>query len=275
MVILFNPDIYFSYNLSIFATASLMSSFTARPTAHVLYVCFPRKRLSKRANKLVTLCRKAEPPTPSIENLELLIGDAIGLVSFCTYKQIAAIVINPGFEGWSAPLRFNPTRFEEFAGFVVSVCGTWIAASTLLGGYKRDATSSLPTALNLTMRVWLATMSIAAAQLVLATAAEDVALVATEGFATKLPLAASGPGEPFVTAAGVLGLMAIWRSFYATYFDFSVFLSIDGARSDRDRKNARHFQDALVAALVLAASSLVILHVLSSALTGAPGLFDG
>ena len=37
-------------------------------------------------------------------------------------------------------------------------------------------------------------MPIAAAQLVLATAAEDGALVSSFGFASKLPLAASGAG---------------------------------------------------------------------------------
>lgn len=58
-------------------------------------------------------------------------------------------------------------------------------------------------------------MPVAAAQLVLVTAAEDKALVGDFGFASALPLAASGPGEPFTTAAGVLGLMAIWRCFYA------------------------------------------------------------
>lgn len=53
--------------------------------------------------------------------------------------------------------------------------------------------------------MWLVTMPVAAAQLVLLTAAEDGSLVGDEGFASALPLAASGPGEPFVTAAGVLG----------------------------------------------------------------------
>lgn len=32
-------------------------------------------------------------------------------------------------------------------------------------------------------------------------------LVGDEGWMASLPLAASGPGEPFATAAGVLGLM--------------------------------------------------------------------
>jgi len=30
----------------------------------------------------------------------------------------------------------------------------------------------------------------------------------------------TGAGEPFVTAAGVLGLMAVWRAFYTVYLDF-------------------------------------------------------
>lgn len=53
--------------------------------------------------------------------------------------------------------------------------------------------------------MWLISMPVAAAQLVLLTAAEDAALVGDEGWASRLPLAATGPGEPFVTAAGVLG----------------------------------------------------------------------
>ena len=49
-------------------------------------------------------------------------------------------------------------------------------------------------------------MPVAAAQLVLLTAAEGGSLVGEADFASRvLPLAASGPGEPFVTAAGVLG----------------------------------------------------------------------
>lgn len=55
--------------------------------------------------------------------------------------------------------------------------------------------------------MWLISMPVAAAQLVLLTAAEDGSLVGAEGFARALPLAASGPGEPFVTAAGVLGAL--------------------------------------------------------------------
>jgi hypothetical protein len=41
-------------------------------------------------------------------------------------------------------------------------------------------------------------------------------LVGDEGFGSRLPLAASGVGEPLGTAAGVLGLMTAWRAVYAT-----------------------------------------------------------
>jgi len=30
----------------------------------------------------------------------------------------------------------------------------------------------------------------------------------------------AGPGEPFATAAGVLGIMAIWRCVYAVFLDY-------------------------------------------------------
>lgn len=55
--------------------------------------------------------------------------------------------------------------------------------------------------------------------------AESQALVTDNGFADVLPLAAAGPGEPLGTAAAVLGLMAMWRSFYAVYLDAWVWAS--------------------------------------------------
>lgn len=111
----------------------------------------------------------------------------------------------PSFPGWLAPLHFNPLRFEEFLSLSATLIGTWVGAAMVTGGYRRDATSDLTTAVARTCRAWLASMPVAAAQLVLLTAAEGQTLVGSEGFAAVLPLAASGPGEPFVTAAGVLG----------------------------------------------------------------------
>lgn len=57
------------------------------------------------------------------------------------YTQITAIILMPTFPGWLAPMHFNPTRFEEFLSFAITVCGTWVGASWLVGGYKANATS--------------------------------------------------------------------------------------------------------------------------------------
>ena len=61
----------------------------------------------------------------------------------CT--QITAIILTPNFPGWLAPMHFNPTRFEEFLSFAITVCGTWVGAAWLVGGYKANATSGDPT----------------------------------------------------------------------------------------------------------------------------------
>ena len=66
---------------------------------------------------------------------------------------------------------------------------------------------------------------ITAALLLPLSPAESQALVGDNGFADVLPLAAHGPGEPLGTAAALLGLMAMWRSFYAVYLDSWVWAS--------------------------------------------------
>ncbi len=98
----------------------------------------------------------------------------------------------PSFPGWLAPMHFNPIRFEEFLSFAITVCGTWVGASLLVGGYKSNATSDLPTALARVSFTWLVSQPVAAAQLVLVTAAEGRSLVGASDFASKLPLAATG-----------------------------------------------------------------------------------
>eukprot|EP00891_Asterochloris_glomerata_P002924 jgi/Astpho2/2924/Aster-x0549 len=75
------------------------------------------------------------------------------------------------------------------------VCGTWVAASALSGGYKYNSTSDLPTVLTRVSMAWLVSQPVAAAQLVLVTAAEGKSLVPAFGdfsFAAHMPLAASG-----------------------------------------------------------------------------------
>ena len=45
----------------------------------------------------------------------------------------------------------------------------------------------------------------------------------------------TGPGEPIATAAGVLGIMAIWRCFYAAFLDYFNFLQWTGGRANLNR----------------------------------------
>eukprot|EP00887_Chlorella_sp_A99_P008025 scaffold12.g8025.t1 len=173
-----------------------------------------------------------------------------------------ALTLLPTFSGWLAPLAFNPTRFLELLSFAMTLVGTWVGCGWLVGGFSYDATADLQTAVARVCRMWLAAMPVAAAQLVLLTAAEDGSLVGTEGvlhpWASVLPLAASGPGEPFVTAGGVLGLLSIWRAFYCSFLDFYSFRTPTGARVDRSR-DAAHFVSALRAAATLSAVFCLLL----------------
>lgn len=185
--------------------------------------------------------RAQQRDTGGLQNRELLVGDALCLVCFSLYKQvrgsrgsaaacscaplplsssrrasltprcpprplqITALILSPAFPGWLAPLHFSPERFSEFLSFALTLCGTWVGAGLLVGGYAADASADLNTAVSRTCRIWLASMPVCAAQLVLVTALEGRSLVGAEDWADVLPLAATGPGEPFVTAAGVLG----------------------------------------------------------------------
>lgn len=67
---------------------------------------------------------------------------------FVAQVQITAIILTPNFPGWLAPMHFNPIRFEEFLSFAITVCGTWVGASWLVGGYKSNATSGRNTYTN-------------------------------------------------------------------------------------------------------------------------------
>lgn len=197
----------------------------------------------------------------------MLVGDVLLLVCFALYKQIMAIIFLPDFPGLLAPLHLSPVRLLEFLSFTCTLCGTWVGCGWLLGAFETDATADLQTALMRTCLVWLLSEPVAAAQLVLLTAAEGKSLVGMEGFAQVLPLAASGPGEPFVTATGVLGLMVVWRSFYTAYLDFWNVRTSDMRRVDRE-KEASAFMDALGGAVLLAVVSIVALQLLQAATAG-------
>ena len=100
----------------------------------------------KLGSKFSAVCyqQRSNGGNGGIENIELLIGDMLGLVVFATQKQIFSIVLSPNFEGWLAPLRFNPLRFEEYFSLVVTLCGTWFAAGILLGAYTTKTSASKP-----------------------------------------------------------------------------------------------------------------------------------
>jgi len=64
--------------------------------------------------------------------------------------------------------------------------------------------------------------------------------------------AASGVGEPFVSAAGILGIMAIWRTFYTGFMDWTFFLAYDATRSnDSPRDEAQAWIESVLAVSVL------------------------
>lgn len=82
------------------------------------------------------------------------------------------------FPGWLAPLNFNPDRFLEFLSFTGTVCGVWVAAALLTGGYAYATTAGrLPRALKTAALIWAVSMPVAAAQLVLVAATESRSLV--------------------------------------------------------------------------------------------------
>ncbi len=58
--------------------------------------------------------------------------------------QVTALILSPSFPGWTAPLRFSPVRFAELVSFAGTLCGAWVLASLLAGGYRTHATSGAP-----------------------------------------------------------------------------------------------------------------------------------
>ncbi|KAG2482973.1 hypothetical protein HYH03_018150 [Edaphochlamys debaryana] len=185
------------------------------------------------------------------------------MVNFCLYKQITAIVLSPSFPGWMAPLDLDPTRFAEFAGFAATLTGTWLAAGLMTGAYRTSSTSDLPSALRCASVTWLLAMPVAAAQLVIATAGESGVLVGDENWADSLPLAASGIGEPFVTASGVLALMTLWRCVYALYLDPFSARGL-GFRRQQFMRELYSFREALLMATLMAGVGSVSLQVVQA-----------
>lgn len=72
-----------------------------------------------------------------------------------------------------------------------------------------------------------------------------------------------------MSAVGILGIMAVWRTYYATFLDWDAFLSFDGARgAPSEGTEAWQMAAATMTALALAGGVLMACtHVLSG-----PGL---
>lgn len=71
--------------------------------------------------------------------------------------------------------------------------------------------------------------------------------------------AASGVGEPFASAAGILGVMLLWRTMYTGFLDWSFFLSYDASSNSQDEMRAWTETVAIVAVLVLLGASAATL----------------
>jgi hypothetical protein len=118
--------------------ASAPPSFIAREKR---CMCFHVKSSDQRLfgyqlRSLLPQQRMSAARAANFGNRELIVGDVLALFLFCLYKQIMAIVMSPSFEGWLAPIPFNPLRFEELLGFIITVAGTWVATSMVVGDYQ-------------------------------------------------------------------------------------------------------------------------------------------
>lgn len=73
--------------------------------------------------------------------------------------------------------------------------------------------------------------------------------------------AASGVGEPFASAAGVLGGMLVWRTFYTGFLDWSFFLSYDASSNScpKDETKAWWETMTILAVLVMLCASAAAL----------------
>lgn len=70
-------------------------------------------------------CQAHQVGPPHVDNYELVVGDGVALVTFALYKQISAIVMNPHFEGWLAPLKFNPVRWGPVCQPAACMLAAW------------------------------------------------------------------------------------------------------------------------------------------------------
>lgn len=73
--------------------------------------------------------------------------------------------------------------------------------------------------------------------------------------------AASGVGEPFASAAGILGGMLVWRTFYTGFLDWNFFLSYDASSNPTPQDDTKAWWEtmAILAVLVMLCASAAAL----------------
>lgn len=197
----------------------------------------------------------------SVENEELLLGDVLTLFTFCCYKQIQSIVFSPTFPGWTAPMRFNPDRFIEFFAFSFTCIGTLVAVSYVTGGYTVKTSQRVKSLIENGFISWFLSMPVDASWLVLVASRENNHFVMEDGWADHLPLAATGIGEPWVTAAQILGLICLWRSFYGACIGMNSFRVAPSMRRESDRDVQHVVETAKIIAVLMVAELLFLRYL--------------
>jgi hypothetical protein len=205
-------------------------------------------------------------PKQVVENEELLIGDIVTLLSFCTVKQIDAIVTAPDFPGWTAPLEFRYERWIEFSSFLIATIATFTTVSFLTGGYARSQSSSMSRLVENCAFVSFITCLMLASQLVIGVASENASFVGLSGWDEVLPLAARGIGEPWVTAAQIIGVTTGWRVIWYFFVDTSSFLKLGRLNAYKETERGV-LEDAAKCTAALMVTSLVLLRLLQSFFT--------
>jgi len=101
-----------------------------------------------------------------------------------------------------------------------------------------------------------------AAQLVIGVASENASFVGLEGWDDVLPLAARGIGEPWVSAAQLLGVSTGWRVIWYFFVDTSWFLRFPDRLNAYKEAERGVLEEAAKVAAGLALVSFVILRIL-------------
>ncbi len=137
-----------------------------------------------------------------------------------------------------------------------------MSVSYLTQGYSLKTSERLKSLIENAFYAWLISMPVDGSWLVVTASMENGSLVGETGWHDTLPLAARGIGEPWVTAAQILGLVCVWRSFYGTFLETSSFRTMDYLSKSRE-KDVENFVSTGIIVSCIATVEFLILHVLT------------